>query len=249
MSNPMVSIIIPAYNSSAFILNTLSSVFAQTYSSFECIIVDDGSTDNTEEIIKQSRYYEERIRYFKLQTNQGAAYARMFAIKHATGKYIAFLDSDDTWEPNKLSLQIEWMETHDYAFTCTSFYKSDSTKNNRLKISKAKVKYDYNEILKNSPGNSTVIYNRQLVGKIEIPHIKRRNDYMFFLQIIKRTQFLYGLDLPLSTYTIRQNSLSSSKIKLLKYQWKVLYEYEKIGLFRSISVMIYIISRKVFNNN
>ena len=121
----LVSVIMPAYNCERFIGITLDSVINQTYQNWEVIVVDDCSTDITVEIVQGYNKKENRIRYHKLQENSGAAIARNKAIDLAKGKYMAFLDSDDVWFPEKLTKQISFMEANNYGFTCTSYTKID----------------------------------------------------------------------------------------------------------------------------
>ena len=125
----LISIITPTYNCAKFIGVTIESVMKQTYENWEMIIVDDASTDNTEEIVR--RYDDKRIKYVKLEKNSGAAIARNKAMKLAQGKYMAFLDSDDIWKENKLEKQINFMEEHNYNITCTAYEKVDGRRHSR----------------------------------------------------------------------------------------------------------------------
>src|SRR5690606_22928772 len=133
-ANPLVSVITPSYNSESFIKQTIESVQSQTYQNWEMIIVDDCSTDKTIEIIHQKSKEDTRIHLIKLNENSGAAVARNTAIRNAKGKYIAFLDSDDFWLPNKLERQVQFMLEHDYAFSYTSYriMNEDGTKTNKV---------------------------------------------------------------------------------------------------------------------
>ena len=125
--NELVSIIMPSYNTGKFIQETLDSVFAQTYTNWEIIIVDDCSTDNTDEIV--GAIQDERIRYFKNEKNSGAAISRNRALCEARGKWIAFLDSDDLWHPTKLEKQIRFMEENGYHFSYTNYVEVDDDGN------------------------------------------------------------------------------------------------------------------------
>ena len=133
VENRLVSIIMPTYNCGNFIGETIDSVIAQIYENWELIIVDDCSTDNTEEIVNVYRKKDSRIKYKKLATNSGAAVARNRGIELADGKYIAFLDSDDLWQPKKLDTQIKFMNNNAYHFTCTSYNKIDEEGNYKCK--------------------------------------------------------------------------------------------------------------------
>jgi len=122
--NDLVSIIMPSYNTGRFIEETIESVLAQSYPVWELIIVDDCSTDNTDDVVNQF-LADERIRYIKNDTNSGAAVSRNRALREAKGKWIAFLDSDDLWEPDKLQKQISFMRDNDYHFSYTNYIEID----------------------------------------------------------------------------------------------------------------------------
>lgn len=242
----LVSIIMPTYNCGNFIGSTLDSVISQTYQNWELIIVDDCSTDNTYEIVKKYLDNDPRIKYVRLEKNCGAAIARNKAIDLANGKYIAFLDSDDIWHPEKLEKQLEFMEKNGYDFTCTSYFKIDEKGNSLNRVIRAKAKSDYNGVLKFCPGNSTVIYNAEKLGKFKVPNIKKRNDYVLWLQIIKKAKYLYGIDVPLGSHRLRNGSLSSKKISLVNYHWKIYREIENLSFFKSVYLLCYWIISSVF---
>lgn len=242
----LVSIIMPAYNCSDYIRETLESVLAQTYKNWELIIVDDCSTDNTAEIIKEYQERDTRIKYYKLSKNSGAAIARNKAIDVSKGKYMAFLDSDDIWFSEKLIKQIKFMKENKYDFTCTSYTKIDDKGNDLNRTIKAHSKLDYYGLLKNCPGNSTVIYNANKLGKFKIPDIRKRNDYVMWLSVIKKAGMLYGLEEALASHRIRKGSLSEKKVNLVRYHWKVYREIEKLSLIKSCFLIMYWIIVTVF---
>ncbi|MEK4514271.1 glycosyltransferase family 2 protein [Paenibacillus sp. FSL H8-0122] len=242
----LVSIIIPAYNCGDFIGITLESIINQTYSNWEAVVIDDCSKDNTAEIVSKYVTIENRIRYFRLDKNSGAAVARNKGIDLAMGKFIAFLDSDDIWVPEKLSRQIKFMKQNSYNFTCTSYDKIDELGEYLNRTIQAKTKSDYDGILKRNPGNSTVIYNADVLGKFKIPDIKKRNDYVMWLQIIKKAKYIYGLEESLGSHRIRSGSLSEKKKSLVGYHWKVYREIEKLSVIKSIYLIIYWVIATVF---
>jgi glycosyltransferase involved in cell wall biosynthesis len=245
-SEDLVSIIMPAYNCSEYIGITIDSVIAQTYKNWEIIIIDDCSSDNTEEVVKEYISKDPRIIYHKLDENSGAAVARNRAIDLAEGKYMAFLDSDDVWFPEKLTKQISCMKEYGYNFTCTSYTKIDENGNYLNRTIRAQSKRDYNGVLKTCPGNSTVIYDAESLGKFKIPNIKKRNDYVMWLQVIKKEKYLYGLVEPLSSHRIRTNAISSNKSSLVSYHWKVYREIEKLSIMESSYLVLYWIIATVF---
>ena len=242
----LVSIIMPAYNCKDFIGVALDSVVNQTYQNWEVIVVDDCSTDDTVEVIKEYIKKDNRIKYYKLEKNSGAAIARNMAIDFATGKYIAFLDSDDVWFSEKLTKQISFMKENNYGFTCTSYTKIDEQGKYLNRTIVAKPKSNYGEILKTCPGNSTVIYNAEKLGKFKIPDIKKRNDYVMWLQVIKNEKYLYGIKEPLGSHRIRKEGISNNKKSLVEYHWKVYREIERLPLLKSVYLIFYWIVATVF---
>lgn len=234
----LISIITPTYNCAKFIGFTIESVMKQTYENWEMIIVDDASTDNTEEIVK--KYNDKRIKYVKLEKNSGAAVARNTAMELAKGKYMAFLDSDDMWKEEKLEKQINFMKEHNYNITCTSYEKIDEEGKKLNKILKPKEKADYNRILLDCPvGNSTVIYNVEALGKFEVPNIRKGNDDALWLKMLKKEKYIYGLKEVLMQYRVRNNSISSNKLELVKYYWYKYRKIEKLSIPRSVFHICY----------
>ena len=232
MKNELISIIMPTYNCAKFIKETIQSVINQTYENWELVIVDDCSNDNTEEIV--ASFNDKRIKYHKLEKNSGAAVARTTAMKMATGNYMAFLDSDDLWKKEKLEKQLEFMKKNNYNFTCTAYEQIDEEGNKLNKVIKTKKKANYNRILLDCPvGNSTVMYNVDNLGKFEVPNIRKRNDDALWLQILKREKFIYGMPDVLMEYRIRNNSISSNKLSLIKYHWQLYREIEHLSVIRS----------------
>lgn len=236
----LVSIITPTYNCGKFIEETIQSVECQTYKNWEMIIVDDCSTDNTEEIVNKYVKLNSKIKYYKLEKNSGAAVARNKAMELASGDYIAFLDSDDLWTSNKIEMQLRYMKKNKYFFTCTSYLQIDEQSNGLGKSIKALTKVDYNRLLLDCPvGNSSVMYNVKAMGKFKVPNIKKRNDDALWLQMLKKEKYIYGLDEVLMKYRIRKNSISSNKIQLIKYHWKLYREIEHLSVIRSLFHILY----------
>lgn len=235
----LVSVIMPTYNCEKYIAQSIDSVIAQTITDWEIQIVDDGSTDNTVEIIKPYLKNYSRIHYYKLLHNVGPAVARTEAIKRATGKYIAFLDSDDIWTPRKLEIQIEFMEKTGFPFSCTAYelLYENGAKQNLALFPPDVIDYKKCIRLSNPMGNLTVMYNQELLGKFEVPNIKKRNDFALWLQILHKTKYCAGLSEVLGLYRVRENSVSSNKLKLTKYHWQLYRKIEKHNLLRSIYEM------------
>ncbi|WP_407926414.1 glycosyltransferase family 2 protein [Aquibacillus kalidii] len=231
----LVTIITPSYNSARFIGETIKSVLNQSYSNWEMIIVDDCSSDDTVKIVEKYSKKDGRIHLIKLENNSGAAVARNTAISKAKGRYIAFLDSDDIWKPNKLSEQIKFMQTNDYAFTFTSYEIMDVAGNFTSKSVHAVKEVDYTHLLK-SPGAIgclTVILDRDKIKDCKMPNIKTRQDFALWLKILKAGINAYGLKLSLSQYRIVPGSISSNKIKAAKKNWFVYRNIEGLGIIKS----------------
>lgn len=247
MIDGLVSIITPTFNSANFIEETIESVLSQTYHNWEMIIVDDCSSDNTEEVVNQYVIKDNRIKYIKLDKNSGAAVARNKAMAEAKGEYMAFLDSDDVWTAEKLSEQLSFMQEHNVSFSCTDYEQISESGEKTGRIIKTLPKANYNRILLDCPvGNSTVMYSVRELGKFEVPDIRKRNDDALWLQILKKTEYIYGLNQVLMQYRIRNNSISSNKISLIKYHWELYRDIEKLSILRSSFHILYWVIIKVF---
>ena len=243
----LVSIITPTYNCGKFIERTIKSVQAQDYTNWEMVIVDDCSTDNTKEVVERMMAEDGRIRYHILETNSGAAVARTKAMEMANGDYMAFCDSDDIWYPEKLSKQLKFMQDNGYNFSCTKYEQIDEDDNELGRVIKVVKKTDYNRLLLDCPvGNSTVMYNVKNMGKFKVPNIRKRNDDALWLTMLKKEKYIYGMDEVLMKYRVRQNSISSNKIQLVKYHWKLYREVEHLSVLRSAFHCCFWVFLKVF---
>lgn len=242
----LVSIIMPAYNSENFIRQSITSVQKQSYQDWELIIIDDCSVDTTVKQINSIK--DQRIKLIELEKNSGAAIARNTGIKYAKGEFLAFLDSDDLWTKHKLERQLQFMRENNYDFTCTEYAHLNPQKEINS-IVEVHDKLDYDGVLKYCPGNSTIMYNAKKLGKFYIPDIRKRNDFVMWLKVIKKAKYVYGLHEAHSIYRIGTNSLSSNKSKLIKYQWRVYREVEKLSLSKSLYLLVKKISDVVLKRN
>lgn len=207
----------PSYNTGQYIASTIRSVLAQTYPHWELIIVDDCSKDNTDSVVSQ--FVDKRIRYLKNEKNSGAAVSRNRALREAKGKWIAFLDSDDIWHPEKLERQLNFMIHHGYDFTYTDYriqlngewlpyINTGPTVINKWKL------YNYCYF-----STITVIYNREKIGLIQVADLKKNNDYAMWFQAIEKSP-CYRFPECLSYYIKHDGSISSgSKWKLIKWHY------------------------------
>ena len=225
--NSLVSIITPTYNCARFIAETIRSVQAQTYTNWEMIIVDDCSSDNTKEIVEQYQKDDPRIQYHCLPKNSGAAEARNEALRRAQGRWIAFLDSDDLWAPDKLEKQIRFMESNAYHFSYTEYEEIDE-EDRPLGVLVSGPSH-VNKLGMFSycwPGCLTVMYDREAVGLIQIPKIKKNNDYAIWLKAIKNAD-CHLLKENLAKYRKRSGSISSgSYTSLIKWHYRLFREVE-----------------------
>lgn len=198
MINDLVSIIMPSYNTAKYIEESVNSVLAQTYTNWELLIVDDCSTDNTMEIL--SKFADNRIRIFRNEQNSGAAVTRNKALREAKGRWIAFLDSDDLWLPEKLEKQLLFMQKYDYAFTYTNYECIDETSHSLGTIVTGPKKVNWKMLHRcNWCGCLTVLYDAKKVGIVLSPNVRKRNDWTMWLQISEEYNS-YLLDKVLAKY-------------------------------------------------
>lgn len=220
----LVSIIMPSWNTERFIAETIQSVIDQTYVNWELLIVDDCSSDNTDEVV--ASFKDDRIKYLHNEKNSGAALTRNKAMREARGEWIAFLDSDDVWMPKKLEHQISFMMKNGYSFSYTEYEKIDEESKplniyvtGPDKVNKHKM-YNYDYI-----GQLTMMYSAKEFGLIQIKDIKKNNDYAIRLQLYKKEgACCYLLKENLAKYRIRKKSISHDKLsKKLKSHYDLFH--------------------------
>lgn len=240
--NDLVSIITPAYNAAEYMAETIESVIAQTYPNWEMLIVNDCSKDNTAEIVQSYADKDNRIKLINLKQNSGAAVARNTAIKNAKGRYIAFLDSDDIWEKEKLQKQLRFMQKNGYAFTFHNFIMfDDGTEKEKGKFIKVSEQVDYKKLLKgnNTGGCLAVCIDKKIVKEIFMPN-KKHEDYICWLDILKNYQIKgYGINEVLGYYRVGKVSLSSNKLKSALWTWNVYRDSQKLPLLKSLYYMYF----------
>lgn len=233
--NDLVSIITPSYNTAEYIAETIKSVQAQTYGNWEMIIVDDCSTDNTDKIVGEY-LSDARIRYLKNEKNSGAAISRNYALREAKGKWIAFLDSDDLWMPEKIEKQLSFMKTNGYFFSYTDYEEIDvNGKQTGVKVTGPRKVTKTGMFNYCWPGCLTVMYDADEIGLIQIENIKKNNDYAMWLKVCKKAD-CYLLDECLAQYRKgRVGSISTHSIKtMIGWHYKLFREAEKQGVVQSI---------------
>lgn len=229
--NDLVSIIMPSYNTEKFIKESIDSVLNQTYFNWELIIVDDCSTDNTDSIIGSIN--DTRIKYLKNDKNSGAAISRNRALREAQGKWIAFLDSDDSWMPDKLEKQIKFMEENNYHFSYTRYEEINENSEPLGRLISGPKKITKHGMFKYCwPGCLTVMYDATVSGLIQIEDIKKNNDYAIWLKVCKKAK-CYLLDETLGQYRRgRKGSISTHSYRnLIKWHYKLFRVAEKENWF------------------
>ena len=245
---PYVTIIIPYKNNLEYLFIALKSIFKQSYKNFKILIVyDDEDKTDLFKIKKffKNTLFKRKISY-KIIVNKyslGAGYARNVGIKKSNTKYLAFLDSDDIWDKNKLNIQINFMEKNNILFSHTSYHVINS--NNKIISSRsARKEMIFNDLIKSCDiGLSTVIVSSSLLSKDKLmfPRIKTKEDYVLWLQIVKKIKTIRGLNIKLTYYRKTKNSLSSNKLLSLINGYKVYRNYMNYGLIKSL-IYLFILS-------
>lgn len=234
----LVSIITPTYNSSGFIESTINSILNQTYTKWELLITDDCSTDGTWEKLMEFAQNDKRIRIFRLGTNSGPGVARNNSIENAQGRFIAFCDSDDQWLPEKLELQVEFMLKNNIHFAFSNY---DIINETGVSIGSmvSPERVNYKKMLQNDYiGCLTAIYDSENLGKFFMPKIIKRQDWALWLAILKKTPYAYNVNKKLALYRKRGNSVSSNKLKVIKYNWAIYRNVEKLSFLKSLFYFI-----------
>ena len=242
----LVSIITPIFNSEIFINDTFESIKSQTYTNWEWIIVDDFSSDRTCEIVEGFMHLDNRIKLYRNNTNVGAAVSRNKAIEKANGKFIAFLDSDDLWCDTKLEIQISFMLENEISLSYSAYRIITESGIDCNKIIDPPNELDYLTLLKeNQIGCLTAIYDQQILGKCYMPLIRKRQDYGLWLSVLKKVPVAYKAPGVLAVYRVRNDSVSSSKIDLLKFNYKLFREIEKFSIVKSVYYLTWNVYRKI----
>lgn len=230
----IVSIITPCFNAAIYIKATIESVLSQSFIDWELIIIDDCSTDNSIEVIKSAHKNDPRVKLITLSKNVGVAEARNIGIKKAKGQFIAFLDSDDLWYPDKLEKQISFMEENNIDF-CYTGYEKINEQGQPFQRMKVPLKISYQELLKTCYiGCLTVIYDTKNLGKIYMPKNTKREDYATWLSILKQTQYAYAVPETLAKYRVYSNQSSSKKINMAQENWNLYRNIENLNVFKTL---------------
>ena len=236
-----VDIILPNYNSSEFLEKTIDSVIAQTHKNWNLIIVDDCSDEKTKKIL--NKYSQNKdIQIVFLDKNKGAAFCRNNALELSKSEYVAFLDSDDVWFPDKLIKQINFMKKNNYDFTYTNYtpYKGeeniDISNQNSIQ---PREKYNFDSFIKDtSIATSTMMIKGELARKYKFTDTKICEDYFYKCSILKEIGYAYCLNESNTLYRIRKDSLQSKKLRNLYWIWKINSKFNKLNFFNNLNSVI-----------
>ena len=231
----LVSVITPIYNAEKYLADTLNSVFAQDYKDIEIVLVDDCSKDNSAKIISEFQKSHPEIVYFLQEKNMGAGAARNKALELARGQYVAFLDSDDIWMPDKIGRQISLMKEKNSPFSYTAIEmmdeKGETTKGKR----KLRETCDYKYLLHNTIiATSSVVVDRSILGDFRMPLRRGGQDYATWLMLLRDGAVGCGINETLVRYRVASGSLSSNKFKSIKQVWEIQTQDEKINKFKAL---------------
>jgi teichuronic acid biosynthesis glycosyltransferase TuaG len=234
-AQPLVSVIMPCYNMEKYVADSIASVQRQTYSNWELLIVDDVSTDETVKIVTKRTETDERIHFVVKPQHSGIADTRNQCIQMAQGRFLAFLDADDIWHPEKLETQVRFMLERNVGFTYTTYDWIDEEGNTLNKSINTIGHLDYETYLRNTIiGCSTVVVDKTIVGEVVVPRFRTSEDTATWLDILKQGHLAYAIDMPLTSYRIRRKSASSNKLKASYDLWRVYRQQEKMPLFKTM---------------
>ncbi len=241
MNEPLVSVITPVYNCEKYIVQTIESVLNQTYTNWEMILADDCSPDKSADIIKSFQKKDPRIKYIRLSENGGAAKARNKALEISRGRYIAYLDADDIWLPEKLARQIAFMEENHAQFSCCDYEKIEADGTNLNKIVHMPKTITYNQLLSNTIIQTVgVIADTETFDKklLIMPDVRRGQDSATWLQMLRNGVKFTGQNEVLAQYRRVPQSLSANKLSAMKRTWYLYRGVEHLSIPKSFCCLI-----------
>jgi teichuronic acid biosynthesis glycosyltransferase TuaG len=241
LSDNLVSVIMPSYNSGEFIKDAINSVLMQTYTSWEMIIVDDCSNDDSVKIIEQAIKNNPKIRLIRLAGNTGAAMARNIALEASNGRFIAFLDSDDIWYIDKLEKQVSFMLKSEAPISFTSYNLIDKDGNSKNHIIHSVEKLNQLDYLKNTIiGFSTSMIDTKHTGRdFRLTNIRTRQDTSLWITLLGEGFTAHGMTDTLVDYRVHFNSISANKYKSAKQVWNLYFNIHKLGFLKSLYCFIF----------
>lgn len=234
MSVPTVSVITPCYNSSQHIGDCLDSVKSQTFDDWEHIIVDDGSSDDSAQLIRKCAQEDPRITLIAHDHNRGPGHSRNTGIAAAKGRYIAFLDADDEWLPQKLQCQLTSMRNNDWAFSYTDYAIIDDNGSELKSSVGVPEQMDYKTLLKNTAiACLTVMIDTGRIKDPRMPDMPSGQDYALWYRILRDGTMAHGINEVLAKYRVVPGSVSRNKVKAARRMWRLYREFEHLGVARS----------------
>lgn len=232
---PLVSVIMPAHNLEDVITPSVASVLAQTVTDIELLVIDDASTDETADVVTALAEKDARVRLIRSERNLGGAGARNLGLRSARASRVAFLDGDDMWHERKLEHQLEVMRATGAELVYTAMQKIDMSGKMFGKVQQVPESVGYDELLGNPLiGCSTVLLNYAAVGRPLMPDIRKRQDFAFWLMLLRKGARAVGINEPLTFYRVRPGSLSSNKVSAAWYVWRVYRELERLPLVKAV---------------
>lgn len=232
---PILTVILPTYNSELYVAETIESVVQQTMENWELIVIDDNSSDGTVNVVKEYQRKDRRIRIYGQPENEGPARVRNIGLQLARGEYVAFVDSDDVWHVDKSAKQITAMQRcrADISYSGYERFKHGDQHGVKVQVPE---RVTYATMLRrNYIACSTSIVRRATCGLHRMPNIRRRQDHGYWLSLLRDgTRTTVGVNEPLVRYRLHRRSLSSNKLIAAKYSWKLLREVESFGMAKSI---------------
>ena len=231
---PLVSVITPAFNAEKYINEAIDSVLSQTYKDIELIVVDDCSSDRTQSIVEEYIRLDDRVKYIRMQSNYGVAEARNNGIRLAQGRFIAFLDSDDIWLPEKIERQIKFMQEKN-ASLIFSAYEKINEDGDVFGVVTVPERVAYSQLLKTCViGCLTAMYDVKKLGKVYMPLSTRREDFATWLSILKEIDYAFGSQEVSAKYRVYSAQSSSKKLKMAYENWNLYRGIEKLSFLKSL---------------
>ena len=232
---PLVTVIMPCYNMERFIAHSIESVIGQTFADFELLIVDDASTDKTVDVVRYYCEQDDRVSLIVKAQHSGIADSRNQALAIAQGRYLAFLDADDVWHPNKLEKQLAFMQENNVAFSYSAYDLIDEDGWSLQKTIATAGNLNHDAYLRNTIiGCSTVMVDKEKVGEVTIPEFRTSEDTATWLNILRKGFVAHAIEETLVSYRIRNKSASSNKLKASHDLWKVYRQQEKMSFFKAL---------------
>ncbi|WP_369411346.1 glycosyltransferase family 2 protein [Phycobacter azelaicus] len=215
----LVSVIMPVFNAEKTLTRAVASVQAQDYPDWELVLIEDGSSDGSADLCADLAAADPRIRVLRQSRNSGAAAARNAGLAQARGRYIAFLDADDEWLPEKLTSQLSFMEASGASFSYTGFWRQRGAQRRQVRVPAA---VDRAQLLKgNVIGCLTALYDRAHFGTVEMPDLRMRQDFALWLKLLEQGGRAHGLDRPLAIHHVQPDSLSAPKGRAIRATWQM----------------------------